>query len=135
LHVPLAEAGWHFANFDAKRREGPVHRGTAGEHEYIMLTRMADIRALFPNTIFMDIMGLPRSDAEQFQQWEAAMLHTSGPALGEEQMPVMMAVVAYFTELIADRRKQQRDDLLSGAVTWQIDGQPIPMRICSRSAC
>ena len=153
-----AEAGWHFANFDAKREQAPVHQGKAGESDYSLITRMADIRAsfqnhqvfsnsavvpsdpepqylwipemldghihtawrqllgplfspaavaalepnvrgrfseildgivdkgecdfvqevglLFPNTIFMDIMGLPRADADLFQHWETEILHT-----------------------------------------------------------
>jgi cytochrome P450 len=37
----------------------------------------------------------------------------------------MMDVMGYFTELIAERRKHPRDDMLSIALTWDIDGQPV----------
>ena len=41
-----------------------------GECDYV-----ADVALRFPNTIFMEIMGLPVSDAAQFQVWETAILH------------------------------------------------------------
>jgi cytochrome P450 len=205
-----AEAGWHFANFDAKREQAPVHQGKAGDTDYSLITRMADIRAsyqnhhvfsnsavvpsdpepqylwipemldghihtawrqllgplfspaavaalepnvrkrfseilddivdkgecdfvqevglLFPNTIFMDIMGLPRADAELFQHWETEILHTgyADPGAQERQFAAMMAVTGYFGELIAERRRDPHDDLLSQALSWRIDGEPIP---------
>ena len=37
-----------------------------------------------------------------------------------------MSVIDYFSELIADRRKTPREDLLSTALGWKIDGEPIP---------
>ena len=44
-----AEGGWHFANFDSKREQAPVHQGVAGETDYFLVTRMTDIRASFQN--------------------------------------------------------------------------------------
>jgi cytochrome P450 len=210
VNKPTAEGGWHFANFDAKREQAPVHQGKAGEHDYFLITRMADIRAnfqnpkvfsstavvpadpdppymwipemldgqehtawrqllgplfspaaiaalepqvrkrfgeilddiadrgecdfvqdvglVFPNTIFMDIMGLPREDAVSFQKWETDILHMGygDAAIAEIQYAAMMEVTAYFSELIQERRKHPRTDLLSVAIGWKIDGKPIP---------
>jgi cytochrome P450 len=210
LNVPIAPAGWHFANFDAKREQAPVFIGDAAGHEFFLITRMADIRKayqtadtfsnsavtvadpdpvyrwipemldghihtawrqmltplwtpaaitklkpkldqrftevldavaakgtcdivkdvalLFPNVIFMDLMGLPREDAEQFQAWEVAILHgdrTAGDTMNR-QMQAMIGVMGYFAQLIAQRRNEPRDDLLSYVVAQQIDGEPIP---------
>jgi cytochrome P450 len=36
-------------------------------------------------------------------------------------------VKAYFAELIDQRRQAPKDDLLTAATAWEIDGQPIPM--------
>ena len=205
-----APAGWHFDNFDAKREEGAVHTGVAGQYQYFLVTRMAEIRKsfqtptifsntavspadpnppyrwipemldghlhtawrqllgplftpaaidklqpkvrqlfaeildgiaargscdfvrdvalVFPNVIFMDIMGLPREDAEKFQQWEVDILHHEfeTPEGQQRQMDAMMAVVGYFSDLIKVRRDDPQDDLLSQAIGWQIDGAPIP---------
>lgn len=92
-----------------------AHRG---ECDYV-----ADVALRFPNTIFMEIMGLPLSDADQFQSWEQTILHGQAPM--EERGGAMMEVVGYFAQLITDRRKSPRDDLLSSAIDYRIDGEPV----------
>ncbi len=64
---------------------------------------VTDLALLFPNVIFMDLMGLPRADAEQFQQWEMDILHgdRTSEGSGDRRMDAMLAVVGYFVELIA----------------------------------
>jgi cytochrome P450 len=73
-------------------------------------------------------MGLPRADADQFQAWEVAILHgdRSADKLGEGRIAAMMAVVGYFSELIEERRREPRDDMLSYVIRQEIDGEPIP---------
>lgn len=87
-----------------------------------------DIALLFPNVIFMDLMGLPREDADQFQAWEVTILHGGG-ADGpdpDRQFNAMMEVVGYFSDLIVKRRAEPRDDMVSYVLASQIDGAPIP---------
>ena len=86
---------------------------------------VADIALLYPNVIFMDLMGLPRADADQFQAWEVAVLHQPA-ADPETQLGVMLEVIGYFTELIAERRRQPQEDMLSYVLGSKIDGEPIP---------
>jgi cytochrome P450 len=87
-----------------------------------------DVALLFPNVIFMDIMGLPRADAETFQQWEVDILHGNRQSADgvDRQLQAMKAVTGYFTDLIAERRRERRADLLSEALDFKIDGEPIP---------
>jgi cytochrome P450 len=85
---------------------------------------VADVALRFPNTIFMEIFGLPVSDAAQFQAWETAILH-SGPVNREQGFLAMQEVMGYFAQLIAERRVQPREDILSVALTWDIDGVPV----------
>jgi cytochrome P450 len=83
-----------------------------------------EVALRFPNQIFMDLMGLPVADAEKFQAWETAILHegssSSGPA-----MAAAGEVHAYFTAVIAARRTDPREDIVSKALSWTIDGEPI----------
>ncbi len=83
----------------------------------------------------MEIMGLPVADAAQFQAWETAILHAGSTSARPARMQAMMEVIAYFGELIAERRKDPREDMLSTALTWAIDGEPSPTTTCWRSAC
>jgi cytochrome P450 len=90
-----------------------------GECDYV-----AEVALRFPNTIFMELMGLPVEDADQFQDWETKILHNGG-IYGDESVNAMNAVVGYFAGLIGERRKQPREDILSVALTWQIDGEAV----------
>jgi cytochrome P450 len=91
---------------------------------------VSEVALLFPNVIFMDLFGLPRDDAEQFQQWEVDILHKEFVTNEgqQRQMDAMIAVGGYFANLIATRRASGDlgDDMLSQALNWKIDGQPIP---------
>ena len=86
---------------------------------------VADVALRFPNTIFLEMMGLPVSDAEQFQLWETAILH-EGSSNTDAAMAAMGGVMEYFSAVIADRRKAPTDDIVSKAITWSIDGEKIP---------
>jgi cytochrome P450 len=86
---------------------------------------VADVALRFPNTIFLELMGLPVSDAAQFQAWETAILH-NGSSNADGAIAAMQGVMSYFGTLVADRRVQPRDDIISKAITWQIDGEEIP---------
>jgi cytochrome P450 len=121
---PAAVAAWEPR---VRQRFSEVLDGVAvkGSCEFV-----SEVALLFPNVIFMDLFGLPRTDAEQFQAWEVDILHREfvSDEGQQRQMNAMMAVIGYFSELIAKRRAGDdvKDDMLSQALTWQIDGEPIP---------
>jgi cytochrome P450 len=85
---------------------------------------VTDVAYRFPNTIFLDMMGMPVSDAERFQQWEEAILH-HGSQGSETAMAASAQVMQYFSELIEDRYANPKDDIVSKATTWTIDGEPV----------
>jgi cytochrome P450 len=85
---------------------------------------VADVALRFPNIIFMEIFGLPVSDAAQFQAWETAILH-GGPVNRERRFQAMREVRGYFARLIAERRAHPQDDILSSALAWEIDSTPV----------
>jgi cytochrome P450 len=84
---------------------------------------VADVALRFPNTIFMEIMGLPVSDAAQFQAWETDILH--GTQGSDVALRAMNQVIGYFAGLVTERRRDPKDDLVSTALTFEIDGQPV----------
>ncbi|MDO8389857.1 MAG: cytochrome P450 [Actinomycetota bacterium] len=89
---------------------------------------VSDVALLFPNVIFMDLMGLPREDADQFQAWEVTILHSErdAPGAAEAQFAAMMEVVGYFSKLIEQRRADPQADMISYVLGAKIDGEPIP---------
>jgi cytochrome P450 len=86
---------------------------------------VADIALRFPNTIFLEMMGLPVSDAATFQEWETAILHLGSPN-SPQAIAAMGSVTEYFSTLIEERRRRPQDDIVSKAIAWHIDGEPIP---------
>lgn len=83
-----------------------------------------DFARLFPTTIFMEIMGLPVDRAGEFLQWVHELMHSgaSDPAQREE---ATMKIMGFLGQLVAERRNQPQDDLMSDLVIAEIDGQPI----------
>ncbi|HEY3631917.1 MAG TPA: cytochrome P450 [Jatrophihabitantaceae bacterium] len=90
-----------------------------GQCDYV-----AEVALRFPNTIFLELMGMPVAHAEQFQRWETAMVHAPDTT-AESFMAAVNEVTQYFAELVAERFRNPGDDLVSRATTWTIDGAPI----------
>ncbi len=88
---------------------------------------MADFAQRFPTTIFLELMGLPVDELDQFLTWEHDILHAGGSdeEKRQTQIAAMFAVMGRFTTIIAERREKPLDDILSKALTYEIDGQPV----------
>jgi cytochrome P450 len=88
---------------------------------------MKEFSQRFPTTIFLEMMGLPVEELDQFMQWEHDILH--GGAADEDrqqkQIGAMMAVMGRFHSIIEDRRAQPRDDIVSKAIEYEVDGEPV----------
>lgn len=99
--------------------DGLVERGS--------IDFMADFAQRFPTTIFLELMGLPVDELAQFLEWEHDILHIDlGDERGQEkQISAMMAVMGRFSTVIAERRKQPCDDIVSKAIEYEIDGKPV----------
>ncbi|OBK68576.1 cytochrome [Mycobacterium colombiense] len=88
----------------------------------------ADFAAVFPTTIFLQIMGLPLDRLADFMVWERKILHANAESDPDHSiaMGAMMEVVGYFSGLIAERRddpQSRGDDIVSHATRWEIDGE------------
>jgi cytochrome P450 len=85
----------------------------------------------YPTGIFLDMMGLPVEQLDDFLAWETAILHpdfSAGPPYAVMQK-AQAEVTAYFVRVIAERRAMAPDARPAGLVTealgWQIDGEPV----------
>jgi cytochrome P450 len=85
---------------------------------------VADFAAVLPAMVIADLLGVPREDRTQFRQWSNALVQ-SDPTHGEtaEGLAAAAAIYGYFTDVLADRRGQPRDDLMSALVGAEIDGK------------
>jgi cytochrome P450 len=86
-----------------------------------------DFARIYPTTIFMELMGLPVSEAPRFMAWEALILH-GNPETDPDRSKAyqaMLDVQDYFRVLAARRRAEPADDLVSHLVQCTIDGVPL----------
>jgi len=88
---------------------------------------VASFGSRFPTTVFMDLMGMPLSEFDQFMAWEDAILHQTHEEDpdGSRAYAAQVAVMEYFRDVIHDRQANPTDDLTSYIANGRIDGQPI----------
>jgi cytochrome P450 len=77
----------------------------------------------YPTQIIAGLLGLPREDYPQFQRWSIALLAILFNR--ERGLAASEALREYFVPILADRRKEPRDDLISGLAQAEIDGEKL----------
>jgi cytochrome P450 len=76
-----------------------------------------------PMMVIADLLGVPRSDIAQFKVWSDAIVEPfSMMASRERRIECAQLVVemqGYFAEMVAERRRQPRNDLISEAIAYR----------------
>lgn len=80
---------------------------------------IADLAYPFPVTVIAELLGVPVKDRAQFKIWSDDVVGTGEPSGNEPQREM----VEYFREMIEQRRKEPKDDLISALLAAQIDGE------------
>jgi len=82
---------------------------------------------LYPTTIFMRLMGLPVERSETLLQWAHELMHLSDleDPDGSIRGNATMSIMGLLAELIADRRADPKDDVVTAIVNAEVDGAPI----------
>src|SRR5271166_6999981 len=75
----------------------------------------------FPVQVIARILGLPRSDYPKFQRWAVEI--TSVAANWDRGVSASEALRDYFADVLADRRKNPDDDLITELVNVEVDGE------------
>ncbi len=79
-----------------------------------------------PCTVFLRLMGLPLEDLDLFLQFKDGIIRPAAPNLAEGRVMARATgqeIYAYFERVIAERRAQPEDDLISGFIGAEIDGE------------
>jgi cytochrome P450 len=75
----------------------------------------------YPTQIIAGLLGLPRADYPQFQRWSISLLtFILNPERG---LAASTALRDYFATILAARREEPRDDLISSLAQAEIDGE------------
>ena len=76
----------------------------------------------YPVSIFLEMMGLPVEETATFVKWEEMIVNSPEVSRRLEGTRLLRD---YLRDIIAERRKNPTDDLISFAVTSQVDGRPL----------
>lgn len=75
----------------------------------------------YPVGIFLDLLGLPRSDMARFRKWVDIFVHDP-----EDRGIVMAELKAYLEDVMVDRRTNPGgEDLITLVTQLEIDGRPV----------
>lgn len=81
-----------------------------------------DIAAPLPTRMIAELIGAPPDDWEQFRVWSDAATGNADPEIELDSLVAMGQLFEYFQKVIAARRAEPRDDLLSVLAEAEIDG-------------
>jgi cytochrome P450 len=74
----------------------------------------------FPTKVIAGLLGLPRADYKQFQRWSVAILSVFTQR--DRAIAASAEVKEYLAAILADRRREPRDDLISDLAHAELDG-------------
>jgi cytochrome P450 len=77
----------------------------------------------YPTQIIAGLLGLPREDYAQFQRWSISLLSIT--VNRERAIAASEALRDYFVPILAARRAQPRDDLISSLAHAEIEGEKL----------
>ena len=75
----------------------------------------------FPTKVISGILGLPREDYRQFQRWTTAILSFFTKL--DEAIVASQEVKEYMAVILAERRREPREDLISELAQAEMDGE------------
>jgi cytochrome P450 len=98
--------------------------GLAGRAEFDLV---AEVSWPLPVIVIADMLGIAREDRERFKRWSDAMVATLGGdyASLDEARRSNEELVEYVSRVIAERRNEPRDDLISRLVAAEERGQTL----------
>jgi cytochrome P450 len=88
-----------------------------------------DLAQPFPTIVIAELLGVPAADHDRFRAWSDALVELLDPLSGREGLdPPRRACAAlgpYFRDLLVERRRAPRDDLLSAMIAAEEEGQSL----------
>jgi cytochrome P450 len=77
---------------------------------------VADFALPLPATIIAELLGVPPSDQRRFHRWSSSVVSASSPRAFVMALPNIWLFLRYMRQLVARRRLEPRDDLLTALI-------------------
>jgi cytochrome P450 len=87
---------------------------------------ISDFAYPLPLTVISDLLGIPLADRDRFREWsQAAVSFTPADRANPAVTAKLIEFIAYLRRLVADKRSNPGDDLLSGLVLAEAEGDKL----------
>jgi cytochrome P450 len=84
---------------------------------------VTDFAAILPAAVIADLLGVPATDRDQFRLWSSQLVQVDvNHGQTTDALTAATSIYAYFTDFLADRRKNPREDLMSALANATVDG-------------
>ncbi|MGH3360911.1 MAG: cytochrome P450 [Nocardioides sp.] len=98
--------------------------GEAGPGQEAGLDWIGDFAGKLPMDVISEMMGVPEADRDEVRRLADLVVHREEgvhdvPAVGMESA---LTLVGYYSEMLAERRRQPTDDLTSALLSAELDG-------------
>jgi cytochrome P450 len=86
-----------------------------------------DLAVPLPVTVIAEMLGIPVQDRARFKRWSDAVVSNASSDGDGYDSSAAREMGAYFMNMIEQRRRQPGDDLISGLLAAEIDGQRLTL--------
>ena len=97
-----------------------------GDNEFDLMSNLA---ALLPTVVIAEMIGVPTSDRDDFKEWSDQFARVLEPNLSEAELDLAFETAlrfdGYFKGIIAKRREEPRDDLISRLIEAEEEGDKL----------
>ena len=97
--------------------------GPGSTHEFA-----EELAAPLPTRMIAELLGAPPDDWEKFRRWSDACTGNADPEIELDSFVAIGELFEYFQQLIAARRAEPRNDMLSVLTTAEVDGDQADRR-------
>ena len=83
-----------------------------------------DLSAPVPMRVIAELIGVPTSDLADFRRWSDAIIEAASD-LADDTMAMVAELFLYVGQVVAERRKEPQDDLVSILAHSTVDGEAL----------
>jgi cytochrome P450 len=108
-----------------RRGRGELVDGAGHAHELDVVSAISQV---LPTLVISDLLDIDPSLRQDFQRWTAAYMKSFALVLDDEQLAALREMQKFFADTIAERRRVPGTDLISAAVTAEMEGMHLTDR-------
>jgi cytochrome P450 len=87
---------------------------------------VSDFSDPFPVTVIAEMLGIPAQDRVRFKRWSDILIGSAGVSTAKQESS-RKELADYFGRVIAERKENPKEDLISSIISSEIDGEKLSL--------